>query len=150
MLVFPAAGQAQELLDELRALRTIVEELRAEAANCAGEQGKYWEMRDQFFEHARALSPDALPRHAAAVGLDMALFANCLASGRYSAEVRQDYTDGFAAGVTGTPTFFLAVAGDEPGTVRTLTRILGAQPYSVFKGAIDEALAGLAKNGQAG
>jgi protein-disulfide isomerase len=117
----------------------------AEAANCAGDQGKYWEMHQRLFENARALGPVQLPDHAKAVGLDMTQFTECLDGGKYTDEVKQDVADGRAAGVTGTPTFFLAVAGDEPGTLKTLKRIVGAQPFDVFKAAIDEALSELSK-----
>jgi predicted DsbA family dithiol-disulfide isomerase len=91
------------------------------------------------------LAPEQLAGHGEAVGLDMAAFTTCLESGGQADEVRQDLADGGAAGVTGTPTFFLAVAGDEPGTLRTLVKISGAQPFAVFKTAIDQALAELAK-----
>jgi protein-disulfide isomerase len=75
----------------------------------------------------------------------MTQFTECLDGGKYTDEVKQDVGDGRAAGVTGTPTFFLAVAGDEPGTLKTLKRIVGAQPFDVFKAAIDEALSELSK-----
>jgi protein-disulfide isomerase len=112
----------------------------AEAAQCAGDQGKYWEMHERLFENARALGPVQLPDHAKAVGLDIAKFTECLDSGKYTEEVKQDMADARAAGVTGTPTFFLAVTGDEPGTLKTLKRIVGAQPFDTFKSAIDQAL----------
>lgn len=122
----------------------------AEAAQCAGEQGNYWKMHDRLFENAGDLAPAQLPGHAAAIGLDVAAFTNCLENGRYAEGVSQDVADGGAAGVTGTPTFFLAVAGEEPGTLRALRKINGAQPYSVFESTIDEVLAELAEAGEAG
>jgi protein-disulfide isomerase len=115
----------------------------AEAAQCAGDQDKYWEMHAQLFDNARALGPVQLPDHAKAVGLDTAKFTECLNGGKYTDEVKQDMADGRAAGITGTPTFFLAVAGDEPGTLKTLKRIVGAQPFDTFKTAIDDALSDL-------
>ena len=117
----------------------------AEAAQCAGDQGKYWEMHERLFENARALGPIQLPDHAKGVGLDMTKFTECLDGGKYTDEVKQDMADGRAAGVSGTPTFFLAVTGDEPGTLKTLKRIVGAQSFDVFKEAIDEALSELSK-----
>lgn len=115
----------------------------AEAAQCAGDQGKYWEMHERLFESARALGPVQLPDHAKAVGLDITEFTDCLNRGKYTDEVKHDMADGRAAGVSGTPTFFLAVAGDKSGTLKTLKRIVGVQPFDTFKTAIDEALSDL-------
>ena len=60
----------------------------AEAAHCAGEQGKYWEMHDVMFANQRALEVPALKQSAAGLGLDMAKFNQCLDSGQYSVESR--------------------------------------------------------------
>jgi protein-disulfide isomerase len=113
----------------------------ARAAGCASEQGKHWEMHDRLFEAQGALAPEDLRRYGEEIGLDAAAFAECLESDRYTDRIRQEMADASAAGVSATPTFFLAVPGDEPGTAKALARIRGAQPYPVFKGAIDAALA---------
>jgi predicted DsbA family dithiol-disulfide isomerase len=63
--------------------------------------------------------------------------------------VRADIAEGQAAGIIGTPTFFLA-AESEDGKPETLEKIRGAQPYAAFKHAIDEALADLAKGPESG
>lgn len=117
----------------------------AEAANCAGDQGKYWAMHDRLFRNPNNLAAADLPGHAAAIGLDGAAFAACLASGRHEAEIRQDMADGNAAGVRGTPTFFVAVPGDRPGTLKTMRILRGALPFAAFKQAVDASLADLAK-----
>ena len=80
----------------------------AEAARCAGEQGKYWEMHDQLFANQTTLS--AWTDHAQAVGLDVASFEGCLSSGKFAADIRNGLTMAQGAGITGTPEFFLAVA----------------------------------------
>ena len=49
----------------------------AEAARCAGDQGKYWEMHGRLFSNQQALGPKDLPRHAEAVGLDVTRFQEC-------------------------------------------------------------------------
>src|SRR5213080_887744 len=77
----------------------------AEAAHCAGEQGKYWEMHDMLFQHQAALAPPQLAEHARTVGVDEPKFAECLSSGRYATRVERGLTDGAAAGVQGTPGF---------------------------------------------
>lgn len=102
----------------------------AEAAECAGDQGKYYEMHDKLFGNQSALSVDSYKQWASELGLNTATFNSCLDSGKYASEVQKDIADAQAAGVTGTPTFF--VNG---------VKLVGAQPYEVFQQAIDAALA---------
>lgn len=114
----------------------------AEAALCAGEQQKFWEMHDRLFAHQDALAPKELPGHAAALGLDVNSFEQCVFGGKYGAAVRQDLAEGQKAGVRGTPAFFLAVV--EPGGTRAkaVKLLPGAYPFSAFKDTIDGLLAG--------
>lgn len=117
----------------------------AEAAHCAGDQGKYWEMHDRLFAHQRQLEP-WLP-HAKAIDLDVTAFETCLNSGKYTENVRQDMREGRKGGTTGTPSFILATTDpDDPSKVKGLTFIRGAQPFSRFKTAIDQALATTGSN----
>jgi len=113
----------------------------AEAAHCAAEEGKYWEMHNRFFANPRALGATDLPGHAETLGLDKSKFQSCLDSGRYGARVRKDLADGQAAGVRGTPTFFLGVEEPHSNRLRIVQVIRGAQGFSGFKAAIDKALA---------
>jgi protein-disulfide isomerase len=117
----------------------------AEAARCAGEQGKYWEMHDRLFANQRALGVAQLPTHANAIGLDAGKFDQCLSTGSQAAKVRKDLADGRAAGVTGTPAFFVGVMNQDDGNVKVLRMITGAQPYDAFKKTLDELLAQAAK-----
>jgi protein-disulfide isomerase len=111
----------------------------AEAALCAGDQGKYWEMHDRLFANQRALAPEQLSAHAQAVGADGAKFDECLQRGVKVAKVRKDLDDGLKAGVTGTPAFFVGVA--DGGTVKVARVVKGAVPFAAFKEAIDAVLA---------
>jgi len=111
----------------------------AEAANCAGEQGKYWEMHDRLFENQNRLEP--LSSHAEAVGLNVPKFEECLNSGRQAAAIRQDMAEAQKAGVTGTPTFFLAYTDPKSSKIKTVRRLTGAQPFVAFKAEIDKLLA---------
>jgi protein-disulfide isomerase len=111
----------------------------AEATNCAGEQGKYWEMNHRLFENQNKLEP--LTPHAEAIGLDVAKFEACLNSGRQAAAIRQNMAEAQKAGVTGTPTFFLAYTDPKSSKVKTVRRLSGAQPFSAFKAEIDKLLA---------
>ncbi len=118
----------------------------AEAANCAGEQGKYWEMHDRLFENQKALEPWA--GHAEAVGLNVAEFDACLASGKQAEEVRRDMAEARKAGISGTPGFFLAYTDPKSKTVKSVSSLKGAQPFAAFKAEIDRLLAEAAKPGQ--
>jgi protein-disulfide isomerase len=112
----------------------------AEAANCAGEQGKYWEMHDRLFRNQNQLDAGELPKHAQAIGLSLSVFQQCVDTGKYASEVRKDLEDGRRAGVQGTPTFFLGVQDSDSQSIKILRVIVGAQPYVQFKEAIEWAL----------
>jgi protein-disulfide isomerase len=112
----------------------------AEAAHCAGEQGKYWEMHDRMFANQRQLAPSDLTAHAQAVALDAAKFQGCLDSGKHAARVRKDMLEGQRAGVRATPTFFLGVQESNDTSLRVVRVIRGAQPFSRVKDAIDSVL----------
>jgi protein-disulfide isomerase len=108
--------------------------LAAEASECANDQGSFWPYHDALFdaqagENRGAFSAANLKKIAANVGLDQEAFASCLDSGKYRSAVLAEKAQGDKLGITSTPTFF--VNGQ---------RILGNQPYSVFKDAIEKAL----------
>jgi protein-disulfide isomerase len=111
----------------------------AEAAHCAGEHGKYWEMHDVLFQNQSALAPAQLAEYAGRIGLDGAKFDRCLSSGRHSARVRRGLADGVAAGVHGTPGF--VIGKTKPGNVVEGTSLRGAQPLASFRQIIDQTLA---------
>ncbi|MFH1587007.1 MAG: thioredoxin domain-containing protein [Candidatus Diapherotrites archaeon] len=101
----------------------------AEAAECAGEQDKFWEMHDLLFDNQTALAISDLKQYAVDLGLDTGAFNSCLDNGDMAAEVSADFAAGQAAGVSGTPTFFI-----------NGQKIVGAQPFSAFKAIIDAEL----------
>lgn len=102
----------------------------AEAAECAGEQDKFWEMHDILFEQGVAGGVDSFKQFASDIGLNTAEFNECLDSGSMAAEVAKDMRDGQAVGITGTPGFII-----------NGKKVSGAQPFSAFKQVIDAALA---------
>jgi protein-disulfide isomerase/uncharacterized membrane protein/rhodanese-related sulfurtransferase len=81
-------------------------EKAAEASECAGQQGKFWEMVDKMYSRQLDLDIEGLERDAAELGVDQPRFHQCLASGAMAGRVRQDVEDGRALGVRATPTFF--------------------------------------------
>ncbi len=110
----------------------------AEAARCAGDQGKYWEMHDRLFGNQQALDEKGLEASAQALGLDTQQFQQCLDTGKYKAEINNEIKVGTSLGVTGTPTFFLGPTGTDPNKFRATKKIAGAFPYTAFKQAIDD------------
>ncbi len=112
-----------------------------EAAHCAGEQGKYWEIHGRLFANQKAMGPKELAQHAEALKLDLPKFQQCLDSGQYAAKVRKGLEDGNKAGVQGTPTFFLGLTEANDAQVKAVRVIRGAQPYAAFKDAIESLLA---------
>jgi protein-disulfide isomerase len=102
----------------------------AEAAACANAQGKFWEYNKKLFANQQALSDENFKTYAKDVGLDVAKFDECYAKKPHSAAIDKDMADGAAAGVNGTPAFFI--------NGRSLS---GAQPFERFKEIIDEELA---------
>lgn len=81
----------------------------AEAAQCAAEQGRFWEYHDYLYETAApgALNNADLKAYAAAVGLEAERFATCLDDGRFAGQVQRDWRAAQRAGARGTPTFFV-------------------------------------------
>jgi protein-disulfide isomerase len=111
----------------------------AEAARCAGDQGKYWEMHDRLFANQKELAPAKLPEHATAIGLDGAKFQQCLDSGKYTQAVQNDIDDATKLGMRGTPTVIVGTTdGDQ---VKDAVMIRGAHPLATFKTEIDKLLA---------
>jgi len=113
----------------------------AEAAHCAAEQGKYWEMHDRMFANQTSLSRKDLAEHARALGIDVSSFESCLDSGKHAARIRKDLGDAMKAGVTGTPTFFFGATDLTGAPVKSSRKLVGAVGYPTFKQAIESFLA---------
>jgi protein-disulfide isomerase len=110
----------------------------AEAARCAGEQGKFWEMHDLLFANQAALQAEKLPEYAKQLGLKPAAFEACLSSDKYADAIRRDVADAQALGIRGTPGFVLGVSDGD--SVKDAVLIRGAQPLASFKAEIDKRL----------
>jgi protein-disulfide isomerase len=112
----------------------------AEAAHCAREQGQYWSMHDLLFHHQQALQVEQLQAYARRLGLDAIAFESCLEQGTYAAAVQKGVEEGTAAGVQGTPAFFLGKTSAE-GTMQGIL-ISGARPITAFQHHIERLLDG--------
>jgi protein-disulfide isomerase len=109
----------------------------AMAARCAGEQGKYWQMRDTMLVSSADLSPDSLLRYGKQINLDITAFSACLNDKKYAAAIQKDVADANTLGISGTPSFVVGkTAEDQINGVR----IVGALPYSAFDTAIKNQL----------
>jgi len=102
----------------------------AEAARCAGEQGKYWEMHDVLFQNQRGLQVPNLKQMARQIGLNATPFDQCLDSGKHAAAVEAGTELGTKMGVNSTPSLYI---NGRP--------VIGAMPFETFKQVIDEELA---------
>jgi len=103
----------------------------SEAVECAGDQGKFWEMHDAVFEAntKKQMSVEQWKKVAKDLGLDASAFDSCLDTGKYATKVKTDLAEGQAAGVKGTPATF--VNGE---------MVSGAVPFDRFKTTIDKYL----------
>ena len=118
----------------------------AEAALCAGDQGKYWDMHNQLYNNYRQLSRAELPNHAKTVGLDLTRFMACLDDNKYTQRIQNDIEDGVKAGVKATPSFFLGLTDpDDPTKIKVFRHYQGAYSYSIFQGEIDQLLSRISK-----
>lgn len=115
----------------------------AEAAYCAGDQEKFWQMHDILYanqtgENVGAFNDRRITAFAEQIDLNMDEFNSCLDSSKYADLVKQDGIDALAAGAEATPTFILTYLVN--GEAKTKV-IQGAQPYEVFQQEIEAALA---------
>ncbi|NQV90385.1 DsbA family protein [Candidatus Uhrbacteria bacterium] len=101
----------------------------AEAGECADDQGKFWEYHDKLYQNQNSLTEDRLVEFAESLNMNVFQFESCMKSGRYTAEVLEDYQAGIEAGVRGTPTFFI-----------NGNRIPGSIPADIFEALIQSVL----------
>jgi protein-disulfide isomerase len=113
----------------------------AVAAECANEQGQYWEYHDTLFEKQSGWSRldstaviAMFSQYAADLDLEQQQFDSCLETGKYLEEVQGDLSDGRDYDITGTPGFF--IGNDQIGFVK----LNGAQPFDSFQRVIDAQL----------
>lgn len=102
----------------------------AEAARCAGDQNKFWELRDQMITNSADLSQNAILKMAQADSLDMTTFRACLDNDEHKAEIQRDAADASTVGVSATPSFVIGKASK--GTLDG-DRVVGAVDASAFE-----------------
>lgn len=110
----------------------------AEAAHCAEDQGKYWEMHDLLFQNQKDLQVGKLKTYARSLKLDPVAFDDCLQKDKYAANVQKDLEDGVGVGIRGTPSFFVGKTGQDDTIKGVMIR--GARPITVFQAEINKLL----------
>ncbi len=110
----------------------------AQAVLCAGESGKFWEMKELLFKNSQKLDLDSLAGYAKNIGLKPEDFSACLASDKYAKELAEEVKYAQSVGITGTPSFVL---GKQKNGVVEGFKIVGALPYENFEAVANELLA---------
>jgi protein-disulfide isomerase len=114
----------------------------AEAAYCAGEQGRYWDFHGKLFTNQKHLTIPELKEQAASVGLASEPFNSCLESNQFAASVERDIEEGRESGVGATPTFLLGyVDPKDPARIKVEKIMKGSLPFQEFQSSIDSLLA---------
>ena len=111
-----------------------------EAAACAQEQGRFWEMHTSLFGSVPAKEDAALAAQAKNAGLDPAKFTACLSSGRNAAGVQASVKRIEGLGVAGTPMTVIGLTPAPGQPMKVLKYVYGARPYADFKTTIDALL----------
>jgi len=115
-----------------------------EAAACAGDQGKYWQMHDLLFTNAPARDASQLAANAGTLGVDAKKFEACLNGGNGGAHapaIRESIARMQQLGVGGTPLVLIGLTPAPGSPMKIVGSVYGAQPYPAFKSALDAVLA---------
>lgn len=102
----------------------------AEAAQCARDQGKFWDYHDKLFASQNEMTPANLKQWAGQMGMDAATFNACFDNATHRQRVQGDMSEGTRDGVSSTPTVFINGRA-----------VVGSQPIEVFEEIIQEELA---------
>lgn len=134
-MIIETYAETGQILYTYRSYNNPVDDsgIAAQAAFCAGDQGKFWEMHDTIFANYSSVgySQKDLNAMASNINLDEAIFEECMDSGKYIGQIEQDLQAGQAAGITGTPSF----------TINGQLVAEGNRDYAFFQQQIEAALA---------
>jgi len=103
--------------------------LGAEAALCAGAQGKFWEMHDWLFANKDKINRETMVEQVKTMGMDPEAFGSCIDANTYSDRIDRDTAEARSFGITGTPGFLINGIA-----------VRGAQPLEEFERIIDNEL----------
>jgi protein-disulfide isomerase len=114
----------------------------AQATQCAGEQDKFWQLKDALMINFARVTPELITSLARDAALDMGKYQECMDSGRHLPEIKDGITAANAVGINGTPSF---VVGRVTGDYLEGYLLVGAQPFSAFEALIKEIQSGAKK-----
>ena len=101
----------------------------AMAARCAGEKGKFWELRDTMGANPNSLDMEHIVGFAANLKMDTVALRACIDGGKYRERVQGDVLEGMRIGANGTPTF---IVGKSIGNGVDGELVVGAMPFQMF------------------
>jgi len=101
----------------------------AMAARCAGDQGKFWELRDTMGANPNSLDLEHIVNFAANLKIDTVALRACIDSGKYKERVQSDVLEAMKIGANGTPTF---IVGRSVGKGVEGELVVGAMPFEMF------------------
>jgi protein-disulfide isomerase len=113
--------------------------LKARAARCAGDQGKFWEMHDLLFAQQGNPTQDPTP-WAQTIGLDLEQFGKCFSTWKYVENIQRSAEGAKRMGIFGTPAFLVGTVTKDGDFVWVKKMLVGAQTYETLKGILDELL----------
>jgi protein-disulfide isomerase len=120
--------------------------LAAEASYCAADQGRYWQYHDELYDNSRGentgwVTEDSLKQFATRTGIqNLTEFSRCLENHTHRDLVEANTQLANSIGLRSTPSFVIISNETVPIAIQ------GAQPYGVFKQAIDEVLANVSRS----
>jgi len=138
-------GKVRYFFRDLPELEDTNAWLKARAARCAGDQGKFWEMHELLFalQGSPLQDPAALAQK---LGLDPDSFAKCLSSGKYQENIQRSVDGAKGMGIFGTPAFLFGSVTKEGDFVWVKKVLIGAQTYESVKSILDEQLTEVEKS----
>jgi len=143
---FIATGRIQYVFKDFPIDQLHPEALRAhQAARCAAEQDKFWEMHMKMFSPAGTHTLAALEAHATSVGVAVGPYRECMTSGRTIDAVKASVQTAVQLGANGTPSFFVGLRDPQTNTVRIVQALSGAHPIEEFEKLIVAAEARVAR-----
>jgi len=112
----------------------------AQAAHCAADQGKFWEIHELMMNQQNSLSDPSF--YARSLDLNIPEFENCLATEKYRERVQGNIALARSLGITGVPGFIIGLVDTQnPGGIKGISSIRGALPFSNFQKEIEAAIA---------
>jgi len=138
---YVATGKVRYVFRDFPIDQLHPEAIRAhEAARCADEQGRFWDLHYRLFSAPGTHTDEQLEARAREAGVSLPEWRGCLDSGRTRPAIERSVTIATGLGATGTPTFFIGLRDPATGQIRVVRGITGAQPFEVFQETLDAIL----------